>query len=65
MVVPVKNSLEGETKTPTNVVLYYTIEKGETLFSISRKFNVSISSLKQINTTNLNNLKLGEKIRIR
>jgi len=65
MVVPVKNSLEGETKTPTSVVLYYTIEKGETLFSISRKFNVSISSLKQINTTNLNNLKLGEKIRIR
>jgi LysM repeat protein len=53
MVVPVKNSLEGETKTPTNVVLYYTIENGETLFSISRKFNVSISSLKQINTTNL------------
>jgi LysM repeat protein len=47
-----------------NNSIYYTVEKGETLFSISRKFNVSITKLKELNN-NMLQLKVGEKIKIR
>ena len=59
-VVPIKNS---ENNSGSNSI-YYTVEKGETLFSISRKFNVSVINLKELNS-NMVQLKIGEKIRIR
>jgi LysM repeat protein len=59
-VVPIKNS---ENNSGSNSI-YYTVEKGETLFSISRKFNVSVTNLKELNS-NMVQLKIGEKIRIR
>lgn len=59
-VVPVKNT---ENNSGSNSI-YYTVEKGETVFSISRKFNVSVKNLKELNS-NLVQLKIGEKIRIR
>jgi LysM repeat protein len=59
-VVPVKNT---ENNSGSNSI-YYIVEKGETVFSISRKFNVSVKNLKELNS-NLVQLKIGEKIRIR
>jgi LysM repeat protein len=59
-VIPVKN-MENNFE---NNSIYYTVEKGETLFSISRKFNVSITKLKELNN-NMLQLKVGEKIKIR
>jgi LysM repeat protein len=59
-VVPIKNS---ENNSGSNSI-YYTVEKGETLFSISRKFNISVTNLKELNS-NMVQLKIGEKIRIR
>jgi len=41
------------------------VGKGETLFAISRKFNVAVTILRQLNNGNLNQIKVGEKIRIR
>ncbi len=66
IIVPVKNNSGGEVKTPTSSAdaFYYTIEKGETLFGICRKFNVSITDLRKLNN-NLSQAKAGEKIRIR
>ena len=67
IIVPVKNTINAENKPQkdSNESFYYTIEKGETLFAISRKFNVSVTVLKQLNNGNLNQIKVGEKIRIR
>ncbi len=67
IIVPVKNSIIAENKPQidTNDPYYYQVEKGETLFAISRKFNVSVTILKQLNNGNLNQIKVGEKIRIR
>ena len=67
IIVPVKNSIIAENKPQidSNDPYYYQVEKGETLFAISRKFNVSVNILRQINNENLNLLKVGEKIRIR
>lgn len=67
IIVPVKNSMIAENKPQidTNDPYYYQVVKGETLFAISRKFNVSVTILRQLNNGNLNQIKVGEKIRIR
>jgi LysM repeat protein len=67
IIVPVKNSMIAENKPQldTNDPYYYQVGKGETLFAISRKFNVPVTNLRQLNNGNLNLIKVGEKIRIR
>ena len=44
---------------------FYTVNKGDTLYSISKKYNVSIDQLKQLNALASNNLKVGEKLRVK
>ena len=41
---------------------YYTVVKGDTLYSISRKFNVSIDELRRINNLDSDILSIGQKI---
>ena len=41
---------------------YYLVEKGDTLYSISQKFNVPISRIKQLNNLQNNTLMIGQKI---
>ena len=41
---------------------YYTVKKGDTLYSISKRFNVSIDNLKQINNLESNNISEGQKL---
>ncbi len=41
---------------------YYIVQKGDTLYSISRKFNIPINTLKQINNLQDNILSIGQKI---
>ena len=41
---------------------YHTVEKGETFYSISKKFNKSIEELKSINNLKGNTLSIGQKI---
>jgi LysM repeat protein len=67
IIVPVKNSMIAENKPQldSNDPYFYQVGKGETLFAISRKFNVAVNILRQLNNGNLNQIKVGEKIRIR
>lgn len=67
IIVPVKNSIIAENKPQieNSDPYYYKVEKGETLFAISRKFNVPTAILRQLNNGSLNQIKVGEKIRIR
>ncbi|MCT4616338.1 MAG: LysM peptidoglycan-binding domain-containing protein [Marinifilaceae bacterium] len=44
--------------------LYHTVAKGETLYSISKKFSISIEDLKKHNPGLSNSLKLGQRINI-
>ena len=44
----------------------YTVQRGDSLWSIAKKFDTSIGSIKQLNRTNLNKyLQIGQKINIR
>jgi len=42
----------------------YTVRSGDTLYSIARRFNVSVDELKKINNLSSNNLRIGQVLRI-
>ena len=66
----VKDLNNGETlekpivieKVKTN---FYIVKKGETLYSISRKFNISVANLKAINNLTDNNISIGQKLLVK
>lgn len=41
---------------------YYTVQKGDTLYSISKKFNTTVAKLKEINGLTSNTLSIGQKL---
>jgi len=43
---------------------YYTVKKGDTLFSIANKYNISVDEIKKLNNLTSNNLSIGDKIKI-
>jgi LysM repeat protein len=55
---------EDKKKDVTDAFVIHTIEKGETLFSLSKKYNVLIDDIKSINGGLPEGLKLGESIKI-
>ncbi len=52
-----KNKSDSKVKT-------YIVEKGDTLYSISRKFNVSVDSLKEYNGLESNTISIGQELYI-
>lgn len=47
---------------PSTGYEYYTVKSGDTLYSIGRMYNLSVSELKQINDLVSNNLSIGQKL---
>ncbi|MBX2842043.1 MAG: LysM peptidoglycan-binding domain-containing protein [Flammeovirgaceae bacterium] len=45
--------------------VYHTVKKSETLYSIGRKYNVSVSQLKRLNTKTEDTISVGEKLRVK
>lgn len=43
----------------------YTVKKGDTLYSISRKYGLSIEELKKLNNLKSNNLAIGQKLYVK
>ena len=41
---------------------HYEVEKGDTLYAISRKFSISVAELKALNNLTDNTLSLGQKL---
>ena len=44
---------------------YYTIQQGDTLYSLSKKFNQSVEDLKKMNNLVDNTISIGQKIKIK
>jgi flagellum-specific peptidoglycan hydrolase FlgJ len=58
--VPVKKDPELEISEG-----YYTIQQGDTLYSLSKKFNQTVENLKKMNNLVDNTISLGQKIKIK
>ena len=52
---------EGETK---SVASTHVVKKGESLFSISKLYNVSVDELKKLNSLGKGNLRLGQELKL-
>jgi LysM repeat protein len=48
----------------TNQTTSYIVEKGDTLYSIANKFNITIDELKQLNNLINNTLTIGQELLI-
>lgn len=64
-VLYLKDKEEEETPLPGPIPgTYYTVEKGDTLYSISRKFNTSIEDIIEANSLTTNTLSIGQQLYI-
>ncbi|PST85293.1 hemagglutinin [Pedobacter yulinensis] len=43
----------------------YTVQSGDTLYSISRRFNIAIEDLKRLNNLPDNNIRLGQELKVK
>ena len=42
----------------------YIVKKGDTLYSIAKKFNITVDEIKRINNLKTNNLSIGQKLKV-
>ncbi len=56
------NPVPNTTEDATNTRFYYKVIKGDTLYSISRKFKVSLQKLKELNSLTTNNISIGQEL---
>ena len=54
----------GEEYVPGTTTVEYTVSKGDTLYSIAKKYNVSVSNLLQANNLNSSILSVGQVLKI-
>lgn len=43
---------------------FHIVKSGESLYSIAKKYNMSVARLKQLNNINTNKIKIGEKLKV-
>lgn len=60
-----ENTEEEKRSTEKDSYSYHVVEKGDTLYSISKKYNIGIEELKKLNKKTSNDLYAGEKIRVK
>ncbi|WP_309609662.1 glucosaminidase domain-containing protein [Flavobacterium sp.] len=60
-----KSAENTEAEVPTNVSETYVVIKGDTLYSISKKFNLTIEDLKRKNNLSENGLALGQTLNVK
>ena len=49
---------------PTSDNVVYTVQKGDSLYSIAKKFNTSVSAIQDLNNLNNTNLSIGQELMI-
>jgi LysM repeat protein len=58
---PLEQSLNGRESHPE----FYTVQENDTLFGIARKFNMSVSSLKELNQLTSDTIQIGQQLKIK
>ena len=57
-------TLPNKQSEPSNTYLYYTIQKGDTLYQIAKKYNTSTDILKQLNDLTSTLLTIGQQLKV-
>ena len=45
--------------------LYHTVQSGDTLYAVARKYNVQVADVKRLNGLASNVISIGQRLRIR
>lgn len=56
-------SKETESKTPISIK-YHVVDKGDTLYNISKRYGISVAKLKELNQLASDNISLGQKLNV-
>lgn len=54
--------LVNDTSSSNDIGVYYTVQSGDTLYGIAKKYNVTVDELKKINNLKSNTLSVGQKL---
>lgn len=57
-----KNQRKPKVKTKKRAVKYYQVQKGDTLYSIAKKYETTVANLKKINDLKSNTISIGQKL---
>ena len=52
------------TKEESEAIITYTVVKGDTLYSIANKYNVTVDEIKKLNNLTTNNLSINQILKI-
>ncbi|MGC8796367.1 LysM peptidoglycan-binding domain-containing protein [Thermodesulfovibrio sp.] len=64
--IPEKNEKKSNSKSINeNKPQYHTVKKGETLYRIAKKYNISVDELKRLNSLSSNKLRTGQKLLVK
>ncbi len=55
----------SETSTEESSAVYHTVQQGDTLWEIARQYGASIQQIKNVNDLRSNNLRPGQRVRVR
>lgn len=64
-ITQVANNTASESYSESNNSNIHSVEKNETLFSLARRYNLSVNELKRQNNLNSNLIVVGQKLRVR
>ena len=57
-----KNQRKPKVKTKKRAVKYYQVKKGDTLYSIAKKYETTVANLKKMNDLTSNTISIGQKL---
>ncbi|NME68939.1 LysM peptidoglycan-binding domain-containing protein [Flammeovirga aprica] len=55
----------SESSGTQEIAEYHVVEKGDTLFSVSRKYGVTVSAIKNLNGMTSNEIKIGQRLQVK
>jgi LysM repeat protein len=64
-VEPAPPVLTPAVEPPAAAELYHTVERGDTLFSLARRYGTTVEEIKRLNNMDSNLLSIGQRLRIR